>query len=222
MIAAFLFHSHTLDHVLSSFGYLAVFAFVGIESLGVPFPGETMLITASIYTAATGHLEIAAVVAAAAAGAIVGDNVGYAIGRSGGLRLLRRYGRYVRVDERRLRLGRYIFMRHGGKVVFFGRFVSVLRTYAAFLAGTNQMRWQRFLAFNAAGGVIWAVVYGLGYFYLGSVMKKLSTPVDIAIGSVAALAVIASLLFLRRHEHRLQERADRALPGGLEEADGST
>lgn len=219
MIAAFLFHSHTLDHVLSSFGYLAVFAFVGIESLGVPFPGETMLITASLYAAATGHLDIAAVIAFAAAGAIIGDNAGYGVGRWGGLRLLRRYGKYVRIDERRLRLGRYVFMRHGGKVVFFGRFVSVLRTYAAFLAGANQMRWQRFLLYNALGGVVWALIYGLGYYYLGSLMKSVSTPVDVAIGAVAALAVVASIVFIRRNERRLQERADRELPADVEDLD---
>jgi len=93
------------------------------------------------------------VIAAAASGAILGDNLGFWIGREGGYRLLRRYGRYIRLEERRLKLGQYLFMRHGGKVVFFGRFVAVLRAWAAFLAGTNRMRWPRFLLFNAAGGI---------------------------------------------------------------------
>jgi len=128
-----------ISSVLASWGYLAVLFFVGIESIGVPFPGETMLITAGIYAGATHNLDIAVVIAAAAGGAIIGDNIGFAIGWFGGYPLLRRYGKYVRLDEAKLKVGRYIFMRQGGKVVFFGRFVSILRTYAAFLAGTNHM-----------------------------------------------------------------------------------
>jgi membrane protein DedA with SNARE-associated domain len=149
-----------LNNLLTSFGYLAVFGLVEIESLGIPLPGETMLITAGIYAGATHNLSIAAVIAAAAAGAIIGDNIGYAVGYRGGLPLLRRFGRYIRVDERRIKLGRYLFSRYGGRVVFFGRFVSILRTYAAFLAGTNHMMWRRFFAFNASGGILWSLGYG--------------------------------------------------------------
>ena len=116
------------DWILATHGYLAVFAFIGIESLGIPFPGETMLVTAAVYGGATGHLSIALVIAAAAAGAIVGDNVGFGLGHWGGYRLLVRYGGYVRLDQAKLKVGRYLLLRHGGKVVFFGRFVSVLRT----------------------------------------------------------------------------------------------
>jgi membrane protein DedA with SNARE-associated domain len=213
--AAFFFHSSTLDHLLSTYGYAAVFAFIAIESLGIPFPGETMLITAGIYTGTTHHLEIALVIAAAAAGAIIGDNVGYAIGHWGGYRLLLRYGKYVRIDRAKLKLGRYIFVRHGAKVVFFGRFVSILRTYAAFLAGTNKMHWRRFLFFNATGGVIWALIYGLASYFLGKTIDRLSTPVDIALGVVGAVAVVGFLLFLRRNEKRLEEEAERAFPGDV-------
>src|SRR5437879_2739711 len=134
-----------LTHVLATYGYLAVGAFIAIESTGVPFPGETMLITAAAYAGATHHLGIVPVIIAAAAGAIIGDNLGFAIGWWGGYALLRRFGRYIRLDEARLKVGRYIFLRQGGKVVFFGRFVSILRAYAAFLAGTNRMPWWRFL-----------------------------------------------------------------------------
>src|SRR6202011_3285994 len=140
-----------IDDFLSRFGYAAVFAFVGIESLGIPFPGETMLISAALYAGATHNLNIAGVIVAAAAGAIIGDNIGFGIGHWGGYRLLLRYGRYIRLHEGRVKLARYLFQQHGGKVVFFGRFVSVLRTYAAFLAGTARMPWPRFLAFNASG-----------------------------------------------------------------------
>ena len=157
-------HVATSDllHLLNTYGYWAVLVFVAIESTGIPFPGETMLLVAAIYAGTTHRLSIALVIAAAASGAILGDNLGFWIGREGGYRLLRRYGRYIRLEERRLKLGQYLFMRHGGKVVFFGRFVAVLRAWAAFLAGTNRMPWAPFLIYNALGGIIWATLYGLG------------------------------------------------------------
>jgi membrane protein DedA with SNARE-associated domain len=211
-----IFSNNTLDSLLSQYGYGAVFAFVAIESLGVPFPGETMLIVAAIYTGATGHLSIALVWAAAAAGAIVGDNVGYWIGHTGGYRLLRRYGHKVRIDEGKLKVGRLLFDRHGGKVVFFGRFVSILRTYAAFLAGTSRMHYWRFLGFNAAGGIVWSAAYAFGFYYLGSALKRLREPFDIALGVAAAIVIIAFLIWVRRRERGLEEEAERAYPGPLE------
>jgi len=156
----FHFVTNDLTHLLTTYGYLAVFLFVAIESIGIPFPGETMLVTAGVYAGTTHHLNIVIVIVAAAAGAIIGDNIGYGIGRAGGYRLLRRYGKYIRLEEPKLKLGQYLFRKHGAKVVFFGRFVSILRTFAAFLAGVNVMPWDRFLAFNAAGGVLWATIYG--------------------------------------------------------------
>src|SRR5205085_8045148 len=115
-----MFHLATSEllHLLTTYGYLAVLIFVGIESIGIPFPGETMLLVAAIYAGTTHRLFILLVIVAAASGAILGDNIGFWIGREGGYRLLRRYGRYIRLDERKLKLGQYLFMRHGGKVVF--------------------------------------------------------------------------------------------------------
>jgi membrane protein DedA with SNARE-associated domain len=121
---------------------------VAIESMGVPFPGETMLIVASVYAGMTHRLSLPLVIVAAASGAILGDNLGYWIGREGGYRLLRRYGHYLRLDERKLKLVQHFFRKHGGKVVFFGRFIAILRVWAAFLAGTNRMPWASFLFFN--------------------------------------------------------------------------
>jgi membrane protein DedA with SNARE-associated domain len=97
----------------------------------------------------------------------------------------------------------------GGKVVFFGRFVSILRTYAAFLAGTNRMRWLSFLVFNAAGGILWAAVYGFGYYYFGKALHGLQLPIDAALGAIALGVVIASLVYLKRKESELGDRADR-------------
>ena len=154
--------SPDVTQMIGQYGYGAVALAVGIESIGIPFPGETMLIAAAVYAGSTHQLSVTLVVVAAAAGAIMGDNIGFWIGREFGFRFLLRYGRYVRVTEPRIKLGQYLFLRHGGKVVFFGRFVAVLRALAAVLAGTNRMSWLRFLAFNAAGGIAWATIYGVG------------------------------------------------------------
>ena len=198
------------------YGYWAVLVFVAIESTGLPFPGETMLLVAAIYAGKTHHLFIPLVIVAAASGAILGDNVGFWIGREGGYRLLRRYGRYIRLDERKLKLGQYLFLKHGGKVVFFGRFIAVLRAWAAFLAGTNRMRWVPFLFFNALGGIVWATLFGLGGYFLGNNVHRLTGPVGIIASVLAVLLIIGFLLFLRRNEQRLEDEAERALPGPLD------
>jgi membrane protein DedA with SNARE-associated domain len=201
-----------LDELLTNFGYLAVFALVGSESLGIPLPGETMLITAAIYAGATHKLSIALVIGSAIAGAILGDNLGYLAGYKGGLPLLRAYGRYVRLDERRLKLARYLFYRYGGRVVFFGRFISILRTYAAFFAGASQMPWHRFFLFNAAGGIIWSLAYGLAAYYGQSAFKSLSTPLDVALVVAAVVAVAVGIRSFRGHAGRLAAQAEAAFP----------
>jgi membrane protein DedA with SNARE-associated domain len=204
-----------LEQWLTDYGVLAVFVIVGVESIGVPVPGETMLIVAALYSGSTHNLSIVAIVAAAAAGAIVGDNIGYAVGRHGGWRLLRRHGHRVGLDERRLKLGRYLFLRHGGKVVFFGRFIGILRTYAAALAGANHMPFRRFFAFNASGGVIWASIYGFGYYFAASVLKKLDTPLTIAFIAIGVTTLVGAFVFIRRNVEEWEDRAERALPGPL-------
>src|SRR6266849_4888700 len=208
--------THDLLHLLATYGYWAVLVFIAIESTGIPFPGETMLLVAAIYAGTTHHLSILLVIVAAASGAILGDNLGFMIGRVGGYRLLRRYGRFIRLDERKLKLGQYLFMKHGGKVVFFGRFVAVLRAWAAFLAGTNRMRWPGFLLFNALGGIVWATLYGLGGYFLCDNIHRLTGPVAIASIVLATLVIIAFLIFVRRNEQRLEAEAERALPGPLD------
>jgi membrane protein DedA with SNARE-associated domain len=209
------FATNTLIELLATYGYLAVFFFIAFESTGIPFPGETMLITAAIYAGHTHRLNIVLVIAFAAAGAIIGDNLGFAIGRWGGYRLLRRYGKYIRLHERRLKLGQYLFLQHGGKVVFFGRFVAILRTYAAFLAGTNRMPWWRFLVFNAAGGILWAALYGTGAYLLGTQIHNLSRTATIVGAILAVIAIVAFFVFLRRNEQRLMAEADKAIPDPL-------
>ncbi len=213
-----MFHVATTDllHLLTTYGYLAVLVLVGIESIGIPFPGETMLLIAAIYAGTTHHLFIPLVIVAAACGAILGDNIGFWIGREGGYRLIRRYGRYIRLDERKLKLGQYLFRKHGGKVVFFGRFIAVLRAFAAFLAGTNRMPWPRFLLFNALGGIVWASLYGMGGYLLGNNIHRFAGPVGTITLVLAVLLILVLLVFVRRNEHRLEEEAERALPGSLD------
>jgi membrane protein DedA with SNARE-associated domain len=129
--------------------------------------------------------------------------------------LLRRYGHYIHFDETKLKIGRYIFDRHGGKVVFFGRFVSILRTYAAFLAGTNRMHWRRFLVFNAAGGIIWSAIYTFGAYAVGNTLRNVSGTINIVLGVVAGVAIIVVILLIRRQAGRLAAAAEAAYPGPL-------
>jgi membrane protein DedA with SNARE-associated domain len=153
-----------LQNMLNTVGYPAVVLFIFIESTGIPFPGETMLLLASFYAATTGHLSLPGIIACAALGAILGDNLGYYIGYTGGRKFVERFGRYVFVKTKHLDQAEKFFNKHGAKTVFFARFVTLLRIWAAFLAGVNRMHWRTFLFYNAAGGIVWATLIGtLGY-----------------------------------------------------------
>ena len=152
----------------------------------------------------------------ASAAAIIGDNIGYWIGDKGGYRLARRYGPKVRLDERKLKVARYLFDRHGAKVVFFGRFVSVLRTYAAFLAGTSKMRWRKFLPANAAGGILWAAIYTFAAYLAGSALQKASGIIDWVLIGAAVVAIVAVIMLIRRQTSRLAVLAEAAYPGPLQ------
>ena len=202
------FSTELLTHLLDTWGYLAVFAFVAIESSGIPFPGETMLVTAAVY-AGSGHLSISLVIGAAALGAIIGDNLGHWAGREGGRPLLNRYGKYLHLDEAKLQRADDFFARHGDKTVFLGRFVAVLRAWAAFLAGVNRMPWPKFLVFNAAGGICWAILYGILAYELGSNLPLLHRLLrDLGVGSIVlAVAVVAVLVLLHRRARRFEKRA---------------
>lgn len=205
-----------ISHLIATYGYLALFALVGAESLGIPVPGETALVTAGIYAGHTHRLSPWLIFAVASAAAIVGDNIGFWLGHAGGYPLARRYGPKVRLDERKLKTARYLFDRQGGKVVFFGRFVSVLRTYAAFLAGTSKMRWRRFLPANAAGGILWAAIYTWAAYLAGHALQQASSTITWVLAGAAVLAIAAALLVIRRQTGRLADRAEAAYPGPLE------
>ena len=206
----------SISHLIETYGYLAVFALVGAESLGIPLPGETALIVAGTYAGQTHRLSPWAIFAVASAGAIIGDNIGFWIGDKGGYRLARRYGHVVRLDERKLKVARYLFAMHGPKVVFFGRFVSILRTYAAFLAGTSRMRWRKFLPANASGGIVWAGIYTSAAYLAGDTLSRLSGTIDLVVGGLAVFAIVAVLILVRRQVDKLADRAEAAYPGPLE------
>ena len=155
-----------MTKLLLDYGLVLLFVLVALESTGVPLPGETALIAASVL-ASQGHYTIVAVIVVAAAGAIVGDNAGYWIGRKGGRALLRRIPYLRDYFARILPPAERFFERHGAKAVFFGRFVSILRVTAAWLAGISHMPWWRFLFWNAAGGVVWATAFGVVAYYSG-------------------------------------------------------
>lgn len=207
--------SHHIAHLLVHAGYGAIMLAICIESLGIPIPGETVLLGAAIYAGTTHQLDITLVIAAASIGAILGGVLGFWIGRTFGFWVLTKYGRYIGLNERRAKLGQDPFLRHGGKVVFFGRFVAVLRALASFLAGANRMPWPRFLVFNVAGGVVWSGIYGISAYVFGKQIHHLLGPVGGVLGVVALIAIVAGFIFLRRNEKRLEDAAERALPGPL-------
>ena len=205
----------SLSHFIASYGYWAVFALVTAESPGIPLPSETALIIAAAYAGHTHHLSGWIIFAAALAGAVAGDNIGFWIGHKGGYRLARKYGPKVRLEERKLKIARYLFDTHGPTVVFFGRFISVLRTYAAFLAGTRRMRWHRFLPANVTGAIAWAGGGTLAAYLAGGTLQSLSATIELIIGGTAGLIIAAGLLLLRRHAGTLARRAEAAYPGPL-------
>jgi membrane protein DedA with SNARE-associated domain len=178
-------------------GYPALLLLVAAESAGVPVPGETALIAAAVL-AHEMHLQIELVVALAAVGAVVGDNIGYLIGRTGGRRLLERPG--VLEQRRRdiLRAGEPFFAKHGPKAVFLGRWVAGLRIAASWLAGINHMRWPLFAFWNALGGVAWATSVGLLAYALGHVVERIVAGVGIAAVVIVVLGLAAWWVRRRR------------------------
>ena len=178
-------------------GYAAVFALIAVETMGIPVPGETALIAAALL-AHRGQLEIVPLVAIAAAAAILGDNVGFTIGRHGGRRLLLRPGPFRHHQQRVIDYGEPFFERHGPKAVFLGRWVSGLRIASAWLAGINGMNWPTFLFWNALGGIAWACSIALGVYFLGHFAEEIISTVGPVAAVVAVLALIAFVVWRRR------------------------
>jgi len=188
---------------VANVGLPVLFALIAVESMGVPLPGETALFAAAIL-AAKGKLSIEAVIAVAAAAAILGDNVGYLIGRRFGRRLLEAPGPFERHRRAVIAYGQPFFDRHGPKAVFLGRFVSGLRITAAWLAGVNRMRWRDFLFWNATGGVVWASVVGiLAYSFGHAAEQAIKTAGLVGLIAAVLLAIAVWVIVRRRHKRPL-------------------
>ena len=218
-VLAALISLQALQNILSVIGYPAVILFIMIESSGIPFPGETMLLLASFFAATSHQLAIPIVIACAAVGAIIGDNLGYLAGRTGGRALALRYGKYIFLKPHHLEYAGKFFEKHGDKTVFFGRFVAVLRAWSAFLAGINHMPWRKFLIYNAAGGIVWAIVYGLLGYVAGRFFHDNFAAVDriartlgwIGAGIVVAFAVTMFILLRLSRRKRMLAAIEREI-----------
>ena len=178
------------------YGLIALFLVVMLESGGVPLPGETALVAAAIY-ASKGKLSIVEVIVVAAVAAIVGDNLGYWAGRSGGRRVLERWGPTRKWSRRTLPRAERFFKRHGGKTIFLARFFSVLRVTAAWVAGVSRMHWWLFFLWNAAGGIVWAALVGLVAYYVGHAATDAIDRYGLWVG--AGLVVVLAIVWLAVH-----------------------
>jgi membrane protein DedA with SNARE-associated domain len=210
------FFHHALPHLIAVHGYWILALVVALESMGLPLPGETVLIAAAIYAGKTHQLNIGLVIGFTALGTIAGATAGFWIGRTIGYGLMLRHGRLIGLTESKLKLGQYMFLRHGGKVVFFGRFLAILRALSAFLAGANRMSWSRFQLFNVSGAVAWATLFGVAADVFGHQVHRLMGPAGIAALVLTILGLGVGAVFLHRHHARLQAEAERALPGPLD------
>jgi membrane-associated protein len=189
-------------------GYPALFALIAVETMGIPVPGETALLTAGIL-ASSGHLSIEAVIVVAAVAAIAGDNIGFAIGRRVGRRVLLAPGPLEGHRRRVIEVGEPFFARHGPKAVFLGRWVAGLRITSAWLAGINRMRWPTFLFWNALGGICWAISIALAAYFLGRGAERIVNLAGIGGAIVVGLALIVVLVVVRRrHAVSARRRGD--------------
>lgn len=205
----------SFGHLVHTYGLVVVAGVISFESLGLPFPGESVLILASILAGTKHDLNIFAVVLTAAVAAVAGQMAGYLVGREFGYRLLLRYGTYLRITESRIKLGEYLFLRHGGKIIIIARFVPLLRALAGILAGANRMPWRRFMLANITGAVLWSCAFGFAAYMLGREIEKVAGPLVIVIGIGAVVVIALGAHFVTRHEAELTAEAERALPGPL-------
>jgi membrane protein DedA with SNARE-associated domain len=196
-----------VDQLMQQYGLLAVFVLVFLESSGLPLPGETALVTAAIYAGHTGAFELHEIIAVATAAAVLGDTMGFFIGRTLGLRVLEKLARRFPAAEKRLLVGEYLFLRHGGKIVFWGRWVALLRVLAAVLAGANKMPWRRFAVMNALGGLCWASFFAVAAFLFGDAIRRVEGPIGYTLLGATVTCMVIGFILFRRYEHRIIEHA---------------
>jgi membrane protein DedA with SNARE-associated domain len=194
--------------VTQNLGYPVIAVVVGMEALGVPLPGETAVIFGGI-AASTGRLSIALVIVVAAAAAIIGDNIGFLIGRRGGRALLTRPGRFYEERQRVISIGDPFFERHGAKAVFFARWIAGLRVWASWLAGASSMHWRTFLLYNALGGTAWATSVALAAYFGGNAVERVFSKVGLYGGIAAGVLVVAAIAY---YLVRVRPRRRRGAP----------
>jgi membrane protein DedA with SNARE-associated domain len=214
---------HGVAHLIHAYGLLMVAAFVGLESFGFPLPGETALIVGSVIAGKTHELNIIAVILSAALASLIGRILGYLVGAQFGYWLLLRYGSYVRITEARIKLGQYLFLKHGAIIIIVAQFLPVLRAIAGILAGANRMPWRHFLVASALGVFLWSTVFGVAAYLFGKQFAHLAASWGVLsgpsgwvlFGIAAAIVLILLANFVGRHEAQLAAKAERALPGPL-------
>jgi len=192
-----------VTHFIAHYGLFFLFGIICLESAGLWVPGETALIAAAVY-ATNGNLSIVAVIVVAAAAAIIGDNIGYWLGREGGRRLLYAWERLGRFADRVLPPAERFFERHGGKAVFFARFFGGLRVTGAWMAGITRMQWWRFLVWNAAGGIVWAISVGIVAYYAGRAVADSIARYGVYGGIALGLLVVAAIAALHVWRRRVE------------------
>ncbi len=205
-----------MKELIHQYGAWIVFALVFLESIGLPLPGEAILVSAAIFAGTTEDLSIVVVVLAAIIGALLGSIIGFWVGARYGYPLLLRYGSYIGLTETRIKISQYLFRRQGIIVVLIARFVAVLRSVVGFIAGANRMPVASFMIANSAGAAAWALFYGLGAYYLGKGVEQFAKPFAIALAVVGTIVVISVIIYWRRKEQQLAADAEQAIPGPLQ------
>ena len=204
-----------MKELVHQYGAWIVFALVFLESIGLPLPGEAILVSAAIFAGTTQELSIVLVLFAAIIGAILGSIIGFWIGDRYGYPLLLRYGSYIGLTETRIKIAQYLFRRQGIIVVLIARFVAVMRSVVGFIAGANRMPFTNFMIANSAGAAGWALFYGLGAYYLGKGVEEFAKPFALALALIAAVVVVSAIIYWRRIERQLADAAERDSPGPL-------
>jgi membrane protein DedA with SNARE-associated domain len=200
--------AHHITRLLQLYTYPVLLALVLLESLGIPLPGEIALVTAAAY-ASHGRISIYVVIALAAIGASFGGVLGYLIGLKGGLPLIVRYGSYIGIRKKHVEKAHAFFERNGSKTILFGRFIAVLRTWAAIIAGAACMSLTKFIAYNTAGSVAWSIVFGFLGFYFGRdlpLLERYISRFSLATIIIGAIAIVVFILYTRRKTRRRSAR----------------
>ena len=197
---------------IATYGVWLVAGFIALETIGAPLPAEAALMAAGFFAARTHDLDIRLLIAVGSISAILGNAVGYWIGRRFGSQLLMRYGNRLGLTQGRIRIGQWLFVRYGGRFVFIARFLPFLRNMAAILAGTNSMPQLVFYFASGTAAVAWVMCYSLAAFSFGETFTDLASPAAVVLGLVAVLIILAVPTLVLRYEGRLLAKAECELP----------